>query len=342
MVVLLYTVMVLTRYIWELTCKVGFLLFRKFRNYLPASLQKSWRWGEHTHTHGRWAIITGASSPIAMKFCAHVATKYKYNLLLIGKNAEKLKRLAKAMEATHNIKTKVLVHDFGGENDGKGSSTVNSTIFRHKLETMLEKLVSQYKATGNGGIGLLINCANARNEIPTLLHEIDQDGAKRMMKTNIDGTVEIIETVLPFLLQQGKQYKSGIITVSSHSCYHPAPMMALYSATNAFRSDFCKSLYDNCKTEGIDVLLVTPELMSSNLPRKKNNAHFTKSPSADRIVATAFRTLGHQKEAFPLLGHAQSTFFPQLFWVDPWHRFKHKMMEARAEILRTTYHEAGG
>ena len=336
---LLYTAMVLTRYMWKSTCKVGFLLIRKFQNSLPVSLQKYWQW---TQTHGRWAIVTGASSPIAINFCAHVASKYKFNLLLIGKNSEKLKRLAKAMEATHGIKTKIIVHDFGGENDQEGSGadagpTATSTMFRHELESMLKKLVSQYKATGNGGIGLLINCANSRNEIPTLLNEMDQNDMKRMMKINIDGTVETIETILPFLLQQGKQYRSEIITVSSHSCYHPAPMMALYSATNAFRSDFCKSLYHRCKTENIDVLLVTPELMSSNLPRKKNNLHFTKSPSADRIVVTAFRTLGHQEEAFPLLGHAQSTFLPHIFWVDPWQRFKYKMIEARAEILRTTY-----
>lgn len=278
---------------------------------------------------GRWAIVTGASSPIAAEFCFQVAKK-KMNVLLIGKNIEKMKHIASEIETKYYVKTRVVVHDFGLNCPEE---------FTQNIVPMLQKLIAQFKATGRGGIGLLVNCVNFRNEIPTLVHEMETNDVKQMMKTNIGGTIDLVEIVLPFLLQQGRTYKSAIITVSSHSCHHPAPMMSLYSATNAFRTEFSRSLYSKCKSEGIDVLSVTPERISSNLPRKKQNDQYIKSPSANKIVSAAFQTLGHQEEAFPLLGHAQSTFFPHLFWIDPWDRFRYKMEEARAAILRRKYEE---
>ncbi len=251
------------------------------------------------------------------------------NVLLIGKNVEKMKQIASNIETKYGVKTRVVVHDFGLD---------CPKVFHQNIVPMLQKLMAQYKATGRGGIGLLVNCVNFRNEIPTLVHEMETNDVKQMMKTNIGGTINLVEIVLPFLLQQGQSYKSAVITVSSHSSHHPAPMFTLYSSTNAFRTEFSRSLYRKCKSEGIDVLSVTPERISSNLPRKSHD-QYIKSPSANKIVSAAFQTLGHQEEAFPLLGHAQSTFFPYLFWIDPWDRFRYKMEEARAAILRRKFEE---
>ena len=59
--------------------------------------------------------------------------------------------------------------------------------------------------------------------------------------------------------------------------------------------------------DGMHFLSVTPELMSLNMPRKRRNAAFVKSISAERIVNASLRNLGFQAEYFSFLGHAQST-----------------------------------
>jgi short-subunit dehydrogenase len=153
----------------------------------------------------------------------------------------------------------------------------------------------------------------------------------RLLESNIDSTVQLIQILLPYLIQQ----KGGaIVTVSSHACIHPAPLFSLYTATNAFRSEMMKSLFRECKHRyNVDCISVTPELMSFNLPHKIASTTFVKSPSADRVVHNTFCMLGYENEAFPFRGHAQSTWIPQWIWVNPWDRFLEKMKNTRAEIL---------
>ncbi len=287
------------------------------------------------------------------------------NLCLIGQNEDKLNKIASHMKQItkrRGFQVITIVNDFS-----KSDLDLNLN-FQNELELQLCKMVAQYRATGRGGIGVLVNCMNYRNEIPCIYHEHKLDDVEDMMKTNVEGTLTVVDTVLPYLIQQGKMNMSlsmnsmrtrmgmgtrakaaspsAIITVGSHASHHPTPMMSVYSATNAYRNAYVKQYYgydndddDECKSKykalGIEFLSVTPELMSSNMPRKRQNAAFVRSPSADRIVSAALRNLGYQSEYFSWLGHAQTTIIPHIMWIHPWHRFLNKMKVARLEMLRS-------
>ncbi len=251
-------------------------------------------------------------------------------MCLVGRNGCRLNEIAKHIKSSkkfpRHVKIQILEIDF---------ATGNIDDFHSKLDAQLGKMIAQYKATGQGGIGFLVNCMNYRNEIPSLHHEIDVTDAARMIKTNVEGTLELVEAILPYLIQQGPKYGSAVIMVGSHSSHHPTPMMSLYSATNAYRTELGKCHFEQYKDYSIQFLSVTPELMSSNMPRKTQNADFVKSISAERIVSAALRNLGYQPEYFSFLGHAQSTIIPHIMWIHPWHRFLNKMKIARLEMLRT-------
>lgn len=276
----------------------------------------------------QWAIITGASSAVGSAFAFKFA-KNGMNLCLIGRNEEKMKQMAayitESNDFPNNIQVRILLNDFGSD---------DITQFHEQFDLELGKMIAQFKATGKGGIRFLVNCMNYRNEIPCIHHENSLPEMERMMKTNVEGALELVDAVLPYMKQQGPKHGSAIITVGSHSSHHPTPMMSLYSATNAYRSEMTKYYYEQYKDHGVHFLSVTPELMSSNMPRKRQNSAFIRSISAERIVNASVRNLGYQSEYFSFLGHAQSTIIPHIMWIHPWHRFLNKMKVARLEMLR--------
>ena len=251
------------------------------------------------------------------------------NILMIGQNKERLEQITKYMKDSpkyNHIHTRILHHDFAD------SDTEANDRFYKTLHAKCSKLVS---SSSHHGIGLLVNCTNWRNPIPSMLHEIDPMDVQKMIKSNIGSMHDMVHAVLPYMIQQGPNFGSAIITVSSHGVYHPTPMMSLYTATNAYRTEFSKNLYQECKRHGIQVLSITPELMSSNVPRRHQSESFVKAPSAQKVAKKALRSLGYQSESFPFLGHAQSTYIPMLMWRNPWGRFLNKMKIARLEMLRS-------
>lgn len=285
---------------------------------------------------GQWAVVTGASSPIGTAFCLKLAS-YGMNILLIGRNQEKLQQLVYLIQeqTQGKVKTRILVHDFTHHHHQKDQDNITSTSpatsFKHALKSKLDKY------SHHNRIGMLIHCANYRNDTPTLIHEMDCIEIQRLFESNVDSTIQLIQTLLPYFIQQNPKGGNGgaIITVSTHACHHPAPLFSLYTATNAFRSEIMKSLFHRCKElYNIDCISVTPELISFNLPHKVASTTFVKSPSANRVVENTLRMLGYVDEAFPFRGHAQTTWIPQWIWVNPWDRFLDKMKCTRAEILK--------
>jgi short-subunit dehydrogenase len=282
---------------------------------------------------GKWAIVSGASSAVGSAFAFKFAKK-GINLCLIGRNELKLNQMAEyikeSKEYPNNIKITILVHDFA-----------NGSIddFHKILNIELRKMITHFKATGRGEISFLVNCMNYRNLIPCIHHENNVSDIERMTKTNIEGALELVGTGLPYMKTEGLNNRKAIITVGSHSSYHPTPMMSLYSATNAYRTELMKYYFQKYQgDDGMHFLSVTPELMSLNMPRKRRNAAFVKSISAERIVNASLRNLGFQAEYFSFLGHAQSTVIPLVMWSHPWHRFLNKMKIARLEMLKGKMH----
>lgn len=324
-----------TEEICNLLAYIGLsFLFKVFVDSLIAFYRRKIRLGHgYILQPGRWAIVTAASSAVGQAFCSKLA-RADMNLILIGKEKRKLENLQRHLEDINpKIRAKVIVHD---------CSSVLSDTFKEMMHNKLGKLLLQYKSSKRGGISMLVHCANTRNEIPVEVHEMMESEREIMLNTNVFSSCHMIELVAPYMAQQGRAHNGSIILVNSHSCHHPAPMMSVYSATNQFRNSLSQSLYHDLKAVGIAILSVTPELMSSNMPRKAENAKFVRSPSADKIVRTALANLGHQDEIFPFIGHIQSTVMQNNIWSHPWERFLNKMKIARSELLFKKHLKSGG
>lgn len=162
--------------------------------------------------YGSWAMVTGATDGIGKAFAYQLA-KQGLNLILVGRNSNKLKTVSKEILSefpTTRIKT--VIFDFSGD--------VSAGI--KAVEEAIEGL----------DVGVLINNAGVTYPVARYFHEVDEKVWMNIVKVNLEGTTRVTRAVLPGMLQRKRgaivNIGSGAsIVVPSH------PLYTIYAATKA-------------------------------------------------------------------------------------------------------------
>merc|ERR1712217_383336 len=96
--------------------------------------------------------------------------------------------------------------------------------------------------------------------------------------------------------------KAGaIINLSSMAGLIPTPMLAVYSGTKSFIDFFSKSLAAEYKSQGINVLSVTPGLVVSQMSKIRKASLLVATP--EHIASRSINRLGAEVELSPYLIH---------------------------------------
>lgn len=172
-------------------------------------------------SYGSWAVITGCTDGIGKAFAFQLAQK-GLNLILVGRNSEKLKEVSAAIRsATANRSMiKLLVVDFssfdGNHSDGRRSCWVD------EFEKAIKGL----------DIGILINNVGVTYPAARFFHEVEKEVWMNVVRVNLVGTTLVTKAVLPIMLEKKRgaivNLGSGAsIVVPSH------PLYAIYAATKA-------------------------------------------------------------------------------------------------------------
>jgi len=223
-------------------------------------------------SYGKWAIVTGSTSGIGKEYADYLAKK-GMSLLIISRSAHKLEDQSKEL-AAHGVEVRYLSYDF---------TDVSAT--RETFYAALDKLLNELDK--DGGVGLLINNVGTANQYPQSLVELTEEDCNGMINCNIHSTVFMTRAVIKYM--SGKN-KGAIISVSSGSGLVPSPYISVYSATKAFVTQFTRSLHMEYHRSGIDVLVVMPLYVVSNLFRKDTGSLFWPMPI--KLVEGTFAQLG--------------------------------------------------
>jgi 17beta-estradiol 17-dehydrogenase / very-long-chain 3-oxoacyl-CoA reductase len=225
-------------------------------------------------SYGKWAVITGSTSGIGVDYTEHLAKK-GMDILVISRSESKLKEQTDSLKALYKDQNiKYIVHDF------TATGAVRDAFyekFRKECEVM----------HNSGGIGILINNVGIANQYPQLDAELTDKEAADMITCNIDSTLFMSRTVLPFM---SKRDKGAILNLSSGSGNIPGAYIAIYSATKAFITQYSRSLHLEYRKTGIDVLVVTPFYFVSNKYRKEKGSLL--APMPDVILKGSLAQLG--------------------------------------------------
>lgn len=162
--------------------------------------------------YGSWALVTGPTDGIGKGFAFQLARK-GLNLILVGRNPDKLKDVSNSIQAKYSkTQIKTVVVDFSGD--------ISDGIQR--IRESIEGL----------DVGVLINNVGISYPYARFFHEVDEELLKNLIKINVEGTTKVTQAVLPGMLQRKR---GAIVNIGSGAAIviPSDPLYAVYAATKA-------------------------------------------------------------------------------------------------------------
>jgi short-subunit dehydrogenase len=211
------------------------------------------------------ALITGASSGIGLQLAKRFS-KEGYRLILIGRDMERLKRLALECEGHRGIPAVIL-----------GKDLAQLRAADEIAAELNEKNYSVDVLVNNAGVGLWGDFSHTKVE-----DEIS------MVQLQITFTLTLTKLLLSKMREQGS---GKILNVGSVYSFTPVPLQSVYAASKAFLWSFSMSLREELKGTGISVSLLCPGITSTRF-RERAGITERKSPfsmSPETVAEIAFR-----------------------------------------------------
>ena len=169
------------------------------------------------------ALITGAGSGIGKEITLYLAS-LGYNLILVGRDKEKLESLQNSLK----VESKVIVADLSD----------------------VKNIKDIYVMTKNDDIDVLIN--NAGFGLFGKFYETDVNREIEMINTNILA----VHLLTKLFLRDMKKKNSGyILNVASSAAFGPGPLMATYYATKAYVNNLTEAINEELRRDNCNVFI---------------------------------------------------------------------------------------
>ncbi|XP_063800302.1 inactive hydroxysteroid dehydrogenase-like protein 1 [Pseudophryne corroboree] len=231
--------------------------------------------------YGEWAVVTGATDGIGKAYAEELAS-YGMNVILLGRNTEKLQNVSEAIMAAYGVKTRFIVADFS-----KGR----------------EVFPAIKEALNDVDVGILVNNAGVFYDYPACLMEVPENKSLELINVNIAAAVMMVYVVLPGMVQRKR---GAIINVASATYYTPIPLMTVYVASKSFLDCFTRALQYEYSSEGIFIQSLTPFFVVTKMTDFSD--FLTKKsllvPLAKRYAHSAVRTIGRSLTTTGYWSHA--------------------------------------
>ena len=200
------------------------------------------------------ALITGASSGIGLEMAKYLAS-LKIDLILVGRNKEKLEDLTKDF----SVDVKIIILDL----------------------TNLDKLKELYVLTRNDQVDILIN--NAGFGLFGEFSHLTLKDEMEMLTLNVE-TVHILTKL--FLKDMIKRDSGYILNVASAAGFGPGPLMATYYATKAYVLNLTEAISYELKAKGskVHLAVLCPGPVETNF-NKRAGVNFKGKPLPASFVS---------------------------------------------------------
>lgn len=177
------------------------------------------------------AVVTGASSGIGAIYADRLA-KRGYDLILVARNEERLKAVARRIESETGRKVRPFPAD------------LNDKVSLAKVETLLRDDKSITMLVNNAGIGSVASILQA-----------DVDAAEDMIALNITALTRLTYAVAPAFVERGR---GTIINIASVVGIAAEMLNGVYSASKSYVISFGHSLQKDLGDKGVRIQTVLP------------------------------------------------------------------------------------
>ncbi|RZS13857.1 hypothetical protein BHM03_00045484, partial [Ensete ventricosum] len=169
--------------------------------------------GKDLRRYGSWAVVTGSTDGIGRAFALQLARR-GLNLVLVGRNPDKLRDVADAVRGARDppIRVETVVVDLAGD-------LVDGVA---RLRTAIQGL----------DVGILVNNAGVSYPYARFFHEVDEELMRNLIKVNVEGVTTMTQAVLPGMLERKR---GAIVNIGSGAAIviPSDPLYAVYAATKA-------------------------------------------------------------------------------------------------------------
>lgn len=184
-----------------------------------------------------FALVTGASAGIGAVYADRLARR-GYDLILVARNAERLRAVADDVTARTGRKVETVVADLA---DSAGLK---------RVEDILKT---------DARITLLVNNAGLAPVAPMLATDVD--ALSDVIAVNINATVRLTHAAAPKFAERGS---CAIINISSGVAVALEMINSVYSASKAFVLAFSQSLKHEFGDNGVRIQVVLPGAIATN------------------------------------------------------------------------------
>jgi short-subunit dehydrogenase len=181
--------------------------------------------------------VTGASSGIGMALARELAQR-RYDLILLGRDQEKLAQLAQELARTHQTTAKVFARDLSHP----------ATV--HEIQAALER--------EDIPISVLVN--NAGYGIHGPFTETDLQRELALIHLQIHAMLILTKACLAGMV---RRREGKILNVASLYAYSPVPLQSVYAASKAFMLSFSESLAAELEGTGVSVTVLCPGITTT-------------------------------------------------------------------------------
>lgn len=220
--------------------------------------------------HKTIALVTGASSGLGLEYCRQLSSRCDV-IIAVARRLERLQALAE--ELAGSVELHPVQADLG---------TIEGVA--HTMEMLRQK----------GPVDILVN--NAGFSPYGYFSDAPIDGQRAMLELHCDAAITLCRAAIPFMQERGA---GAIINVSSLGSFFPGPGLAVYGATKVFINYFSQSLQAELAGTGIEVQVLCPGLVRTEIHDAMIEQGFDRSRFPDEmwmespdVVAASLDALG--------------------------------------------------
>lgn len=187
-------------------------------------------------------LVTGASSGIG-EALAKLFAEGGYDLVLVARSEDRLRRLARTLQAQTQAQVRVEVADLSRRGAAK-------------------KLAARLSREGVD-IGILVNCAGVLEH--GRFADMHVSAHQDLIDLNVSGLTDMLRHFLPPMIERGN---GRILNVASIAAFQPVPSLATYAATKAYVLSLSESLAEELAGTGVSITALCPGITATDMVAK--------------------------------------------------------------------------
>ena len=187
-----------------------------------------------------WAIVTGASSGIGVRYAEQLAADYGYDLLLVSNQPAELEQVARRIESESRVQTRTLTLDLAAE-------TAAEQVFGFAESEKME-------------VEVLVN--NAGILVFDLLNRIPLGRIETLLGLHVVTLTKLCRLFGESMRRRGRGF---ILNMSSMTAWTALPTIQAYNATKNYVLQLSRSFWYEMMPAGVHVLAVTPGSTNTGL-----------------------------------------------------------------------------